>query len=97
MWAILTGVDMVLFSLYLAEIDEDNPAIKGADISNEVFSALPNVLCFARAIEADVFTEFFIHLGHVATDGVAAIVTGVTGGILIGEANKALKAAKAAG
>ena len=96
LWAILNAIDMILFSLYLAAVEEENPAIKRADISNEVFSALPNFACFVRSIKADPFTKMVLHLGHVGTDAVAAIVTATTGGILIREANKALKEAKSA-
>ncbi|NER78948.1 MAG: hypothetical protein F6K42_05095 [Leptolyngbya sp. SIO1D8] len=96
-WAILSGIDMILFSLYLAAVDEENDRIKRADISNEVFSWLPNFACFVRSLEIpDPTMRKVVHLGHVATDVAAAVVTTTTGGILIREANKALKEAKAA-
>ena len=87
---------MILFSLYLAAVEEENDRIKRADISNEVFSALPNVVSFVRSIDADPLVKAGLHLGHVATDVTAAVVTATTGGILMKEANKALKEAKSA-
>jgi hypothetical protein len=97
-WALLSVIDLILFSLYLAAVEEENDRIKRADISNEVFSALPNVACFVRsiAVNAEPITRTVLHLGHVATDLTAGVVTATTGGILMKEANKALKAAKAA-
>ncbi|NEQ51478.1 MAG: LamG domain-containing protein [Leptolyngbya sp. SIO3F4] len=96
MWAILNILDMILFSAYLAVVEEDNLAIKRADISNEVFSALPNILSFVRSLEIkEPITATVIHLGHVGTDIAAAIVTATTGGILIREADQALREAKA--
>ncbi|MEM1251121.1 MAG: LamG-like jellyroll fold domain-containing protein [Cyanobacteria bacterium P01_H01_bin.21] len=99
MWALLNAIDMSLFSLYLAAVEEENDRIKRANISSEVFSALPNVLCFLRSIAAvntEPLTSAALHLGHAATNVIAAHVTMITGGILIKEANKALKEAKAA-
>jgi hypothetical protein len=97
-WALLNVIDMILFSLYLDEVEEENDRIKRADISNEVFSALPNVACFVRsiAVNAEPITRTVLHLGHVATDLTAGVVTATTGGLLMKEANKALKAAKSA-
>ena len=95
-WALLNVIDMILFSLYQAAVEEENDRIKRANISNEVFSALPNVVSFVRSIDADPLIKAGLHLGHVATDVTAAVVTATTGGILIAEANKALKDAKAA-
>jgi hypothetical protein len=95
-WALLNAIDMILFSLYQAAVEEENDRIKRANISNEVFSALPNVISFVRSIDADPLIKAGLHLGHVATDVTAAVVTATTGGILIAEANKALKDAKAA-
>ncbi|MEO0849114.1 MAG: hypothetical protein AAFY50_22195, partial [Cyanobacteria bacterium J06648_1] len=85
--------------IYLESVTEKNDAIRRADISNEVFSALPNLLCFMRTIagnSTEPITKLGFHLAHVATDTTAAIVTVITGGILIAEAGKALKEAKAA-
>ncbi|MEM6256445.1 MAG: LamG domain-containing protein [Cyanobacteria bacterium P01_D01_bin.156] len=96
-WFILNIIDMILFSAYLAVVEEDNPAIKRADISNEVFSALPNIVCFVRSLKIkEPITATILHLGHVGTDVAAAVVTATTGGILIREANNALKEAKTA-
>ena len=95
-WAILSAIDMLFFSLYLAAVEEENDRIKRANISNEVFSALPNFGCFVRSIDADPLVKTGLHVGHVAFDAIAGVVTATTGGILIDEANKALKDAKAA-
>lgn len=97
-WAFLNIVDLSLYAFYLAAVEEENDRIKRADISNEVFSALPNVACFVRsiAVNAEPITRTGLHLGHVATDLTAAVVTATTGGILMKEANKALKEAKSA-
>lgn len=95
-WALLNAIDMILFSLYQAAVEEESDRIKRANISNEVFSALPNVVSFVRSIDADPLIKAGLHLGHVATDVTAAVVTATTGGILMKEANKALKEAKAA-
>ncbi|MEM9008972.1 MAG: hypothetical protein AAGE59_36370, partial [Cyanobacteria bacterium P01_F01_bin.86] len=95
-WFILNVIDAILFSIYLGVLEEENHAIKRADISNEVFSALPNVVSFVRSLEIkEPITATIVHLGHVGTDIAAAAVTATTGGILIREANKALKEAKA--
>lgn len=98
-WALLSFIDLILYSIYLESVTEKNDAIRRADISNEVFSALPNLLCFMRTIagnSTEPITKLGFHLAHVATDTTAAIVTVITGGILIAEAGKALKEAKAA-
>jgi len=95
-WALLNAIDMILFSLYMAAVEEENDRIKRANISNEVFSALPNVVSFVRSIDADPLVKAGLHLGHVATDVTAAVVTATTGGILMKEANKVLKEAKSA-
>ena len=90
---------MILFSLYLAAVEEENARVKRANISNEVFSAQPNRLCFLRALAAlspGTPQGVILHLAHVLTNGLAAQVTVITGGILIAEADKALKDAKAA-
>ncbi|MEO0537453.1 MAG: hypothetical protein AAF215_26790 [Cyanobacteria bacterium P01_A01_bin.123] len=94
-WALLSFIDISLAVAFVIVADEGAP-ITGADLSNEIFSALPNIACFARSIEADIFTEVLIHLGLIATDAAAALVTGVTGGILMSEASKALKKANKA-
>ena len=97
-WALLNTIDISLYSFYLAAVTETNDAVRRADMSNEFFSALPNLTCFVRSItdKVDPVTATGIHLGHVSTNGVAAKVTAITGGILIREANKALNEEKAA-
>ncbi|MEM6453070.1 MAG: LamG domain-containing protein [Cyanobacteria bacterium P01_D01_bin.105] len=97
-WALLNTIDISLYSLYLAAVTETNDAVRRADMSNELFSALPNITCFVRSItdKVDPVTATGIHLGHVSTNGIAAKATAITGGVLIREANKALNEAKAA-
>ncbi|MEM6437751.1 MAG: hypothetical protein AAF773_28425, partial [Cyanobacteria bacterium P01_D01_bin.115] len=97
-WTLLSFIDLILYSIYLEAVTEKNDAIRRADISNEVFSALPNFSCFVRsaAVNADPTTRTVLHLGHAALDVVAGVVTATTGGILIKEANKALDEAKSA-
>ncbi|MEL7521454.1 MAG: hypothetical protein AAGJ80_07530, partial [Cyanobacteria bacterium J06553_1] len=97
-WALLNAIDVSLYSFYLAAVEEENDAIRRANISNEFFSALPNLASIARSLtdKVDPITAVVLHVGHVATDVVAAVVTATTGGILIREANKALNEAEAA-
>ncbi|MEL7070869.1 MAG: LamG domain-containing protein [Cyanobacteria bacterium J06581_3] len=97
-WALLNVIDVSLYSFYLAAVEEENDAIRRANISNEFFSALPNLASIARSLtdKVDPITAVVLHVGHVATDVVAAVVTATTGGILIREANKALNEAEAA-
>ncbi len=96
-WSFLSIIDMILASIYLAAIEEDNDAVRRATISGEFYSALPNVACFVRSLEIkEPVTATVIHLSHVGMDVTAAVVTATTGGILIREANKALDQAKAA-
>jgi len=90
---------MILFSLYLAAVEEESDRARRANISSEVFSGLPNRLCILRSLaemNSEPITKTLLHLGHAATNSVAAKVTVITGGILIDEANKALNEAQAA-
>ncbi|MEL6453090.1 MAG: LamG domain-containing protein [Cyanobacteria bacterium J06623_5] len=96
LWSLLSAVDMLIFSLYLAAVEEENDAIKRADISNEVFSALPNILCFVKSLEIPEPFGTIALFGHAATNAIAMIVTGITGTVLMDEATKALNAAEAA-
>ncbi|MEM6436041.1 MAG: hypothetical protein AAF773_19635, partial [Cyanobacteria bacterium P01_D01_bin.115] len=99
MWTLFSFIDMILFSLHQAAVEEENDRIKGADISNEVFSTLPNLLCFMRPMSeaiSEPLTKVLLFFGHATTNLAAAQVTIITGGILIAEAGKALKEAKAA-
>ncbi|MEO1522717.1 MAG: hypothetical protein AAFU78_18325, partial [Cyanobacteria bacterium J06633_2] len=99
MWTLSSFIDMILFSLHQAAVEEENDRIKGANISNEVFSALPNLLCFMRPMSeaiSEPLTKALLFFGHATTNLAAAQVTIITGGILIAEAGKALKEAKAA-
>jgi hypothetical protein len=94
-WALLNTIDLSLSSFYLAAVEEENDAIRRADISNEFFSTLPNIFSIVRSIEFEPKTKMVLHLVHVGTDFAAAIATLTTGGILIREANQALKQADA--
>ncbi|MEO1743400.1 MAG: hypothetical protein AAFR99_16505, partial [Cyanobacteria bacterium J06629_9] len=88
-----------LYAFYLAAVTEENDAIGRANISNEFFSALPNLLCFMRPMSeaiSEPLTKALLFFGHATTNLAAAQVTIITGGILIAEAGKALKEAKAA-
>ncbi|MEL6161942.1 MAG: LamG domain-containing protein [Cyanobacteria bacterium J06627_32] len=96
-WALLSAIDVILYSIYLEAVTEGNDAIRRADISNEFFSALPNLTCFVRSLDiSEPITATVVHALHVGTDAAAAIATLATGSIKIREANKALNAAKAA-
>ncbi|MEO0769992.1 MAG: hypothetical protein AAFY72_11260, partial [Cyanobacteria bacterium J06649_4] len=69
---------------------------KRADISNEVFSALPNILCFVKSLEIPEPFGTIALFGHAGTNAIAMVVTGITGTVLMDEATKALNAAEAA-
>ncbi|MBE9067370.1 LamG domain-containing protein [Leptolyngbya cf. ectocarpi LEGE 11479] len=95
-WSVYSLVDMILFSMYLAAVEEDNKAIKNADIMAEVFSWLPNVSCIAREIPLPEPYATLVHVGHAATNGVAAVSSLATGIVLVRQGDKALQDAKAA-
>ena len=98
-WALLSFVDLILYFMYLETVTEENDTVRRAEISNEIFSALPHLTCFLRSMakaSGEPITKLALHLLHVATDGAAAIATLATGSVLIREADKALNAAKAA-
>ncbi|MEM6452535.1 MAG: LamG-like jellyroll fold domain-containing protein [Cyanobacteria bacterium P01_D01_bin.105] len=96
-WALASAMDMMLASLYLAAVEEENDDIRRAGIKNEIFSTLPNVVCIVRSLEIREPTlATIVHFGHVATDVAAATVSGITGKLLCEEAKKALNEAEAA-
>lgn len=95
-WSVYSLVDIILFSMYLAAVEEDNKAIKNADIIAEVFSSLPNVSCIARELRLPEPYATLVHVGHAATNGVAAVSSLATGIVLVRQGDKALQDAKAA-
>ncbi|MCB0196267.1 MAG: hypothetical protein KDJ65_30225, partial [Anaerolineae bacterium] len=92
-WAIYNVADLVLFSMYLAAVEEDNQAIKNSTIISEVFSWLPNFVCIVRGLPLGEPLGTIAHVGHAVTNGAAAVATLATGIVLIIQDNKALEAA----
>lgn len=95
LWFLYSLVDMVLFSLYLAAVEEDNDRIRRSDISSEVFSWLPSFTCIYRAITLPEPAASIAHFGHSL--GVNLLAFGVsvsTGGLVIDELVKALRKAR---
>ena len=73
---LLAAIDVILTAIYLSKMSNGNKRI---EISNEVFSLLPDILGFMRHINLKTA------LGLAAIDLVAAVITTGLGGKLLAD------------